>query len=823
METAAYLNFDLSGLLHELYADEAHFIYELIQNAEDAGASSCEIEIDNGFVYFSHDAKRKFDDEDIRSVLAIGNSTKRRDKSKIGRFGIGIKSIFSHATGYEIHSGAYHIYIKDYVVPSIIEDIKNDGTLFVIHLKSVSESKIISKALKKMDARVLMFLNSIHSLRVRIDGKDLLDITKSSFEDGKISLQNTLLDSEPVFYKIHSGASGVKLSYAMSLQLTDTPLFCYFETAVLTGLPFYIHAPAETTPARDNVSFNDGCNKSLLESLLHLFADLLEKGKLPWHLTRINATRHLGGLFNQRLIDTLNRKQLIPTKYGGFARLSKSYACSIPEIYCLLPEELAPTLVRADIDLSHIMKEDRMIGAKEFIFLLNQRCPALPDPSSLIDWKRAYSTPLVAEEIIRSNFKLILAKKTNTLIKPSDLVHVIGEFSFSEREFLYEDEIRAFDFCGSSMEETQYIEKLFGGKRNTVFIPRDYPADIALIIKNESELPQRIKSAALFKCSDGVFRAGISIRSSPLHFKQAYPDFLTCHTPMLPAQLEAFGIREHIILDEIGKIQNLSSILSSMSRAESLVLAEEITSLTHLCEPDIMMLNQSAWIYYKGKPYKPCDVSMDMLSDKQYRNLSSPVYGLKFLTTAAMKERLIKLREEALDSLSDSQVAAEYKYISNMDESKPEIAKISEDPEAEGELSEEANMWYETLAMEYLKNLHESFGEEIFENDLGFSTSGGDLYIVEDRIQKGWEGWDVTHKLGGSVIEYIEIKGSKSGKYHLTRSQLKKAFETALRSESKYRLLLVSGGGVMDIPDLHMDLLYGRIVINPSYISVVEL
>lgn len=49
----------LRKLLTELYPDKAHFIYELLQNAEDKEASSVAFELFNDRLVFTHNGKKE--------------------------------------------------------------------------------------------------------------------------------------------------------------------------------------------------------------------------------------------------------------------------------------------------------------------------------------------------------------------------------------------------------------------------------------------------------------------------------------------------------------------------------------------------------------------------------------------------------------------------------------------------------------------------------------------------------------------------------------------------------------------------------------------
>lgn len=81
-------------LLSERYADRTHFIYEILQNAEDAlsrrdawqGSRSVAFQLSGDALRIRHFGV-PFDEADVRGICGIGESTK--DLTAIGRFGIG--------------------------------------------------------------------------------------------------------------------------------------------------------------------------------------------------------------------------------------------------------------------------------------------------------------------------------------------------------------------------------------------------------------------------------------------------------------------------------------------------------------------------------------------------------------------------------------------------------------------------------------------------------------------------------------------------------------------------------------------------------------
>ena len=107
-------------LLTDLYPDNAHFIYELLQNAEDAKATEVRFILKEDGIEFEHNGNRLFTLEDVKSITSIGISTKKDDATNIGKFGVGFKAVFSYTNTPEIISGKYHFRIRELVVPDTV-------------------------------------------------------------------------------------------------------------------------------------------------------------------------------------------------------------------------------------------------------------------------------------------------------------------------------------------------------------------------------------------------------------------------------------------------------------------------------------------------------------------------------------------------------------------------------------------------------------------------------------------------------------------------------------------------------------------------------
>jgi len=92
----------------DINTDSKRFIYELLQNADDASSlyGKLEVQIDfvGEYVVVSHKGEA-FSKIDIESISSAGDGTKSGDSNKTGFKGIGFKSVFSHSSFVIIKSG----------------------------------------------------------------------------------------------------------------------------------------------------------------------------------------------------------------------------------------------------------------------------------------------------------------------------------------------------------------------------------------------------------------------------------------------------------------------------------------------------------------------------------------------------------------------------------------------------------------------------------------------------------------------------------------------------------------------------------------------
>lgn len=110
------------ALLAGHYSESNHFVYELLQNAEDEKADRVVIEYYDDKLVFYHNGI-PFDENDVRGVSSMLMGTKDRNSAQtIGRFGMGFKSVFKYTYQPEIYSDEEAFRIENYLLPVEIQN-----------------------------------------------------------------------------------------------------------------------------------------------------------------------------------------------------------------------------------------------------------------------------------------------------------------------------------------------------------------------------------------------------------------------------------------------------------------------------------------------------------------------------------------------------------------------------------------------------------------------------------------------------------------------------------------------------------------------------
>lgn len=95
----------LKPIIDNAFAHLWMYLFELLQNALDAGATKVRVNTDYDRLVFQHDAPLRFDEGSVRALSKVGASTKRLDT--VGFMGIGFKSVFHRFRGVRVSDGKF--------------------------------------------------------------------------------------------------------------------------------------------------------------------------------------------------------------------------------------------------------------------------------------------------------------------------------------------------------------------------------------------------------------------------------------------------------------------------------------------------------------------------------------------------------------------------------------------------------------------------------------------------------------------------------------------------------------------------------------------
>ncbi|MFY9931175.1 MAG: hypothetical protein WAK82_24565, partial [Streptosporangiaceae bacterium] len=370
-------------LLGQLYSERTHFIFELIQNAEDAGATELAFGLFEDRLELRHDG-RPFTEADVRGVCGVGQSGKRADYTAIGQFGIGFKSVYAYTRSPRIHSGGEHFRIESYVRPFAAEPEpgaqpgSQPGTLFVFpfdhdEVPAATACAEISAALAALAPRTLLFLRNIQRLRAggtvleravteTAEPRDHVQrhqVQRHQVQRRRVRLsrggrrEEWLVWARPVEgYPDQRVEIAFRAEGGRMVREDGSPLTVFFPTEKQTFLGFLLQGPYRTTPARDNIPEQDPANQALARQsaalLTEVLAELRDDGlltvealtALPVEPARFGAGSLLRPLFDATRA-ALATEQLIPTAEGGYGAAGELTLTTSAETQELLgPDQL---------------------------------------------------------------------------------------------------------------------------------------------------------------------------------------------------------------------------------------------------------------------------------------------------------------------------------------------------------------------------------------------------------------------------------------------------------------------------------------------------
>ena len=213
----ADLNNAIQHLAENLYKEHIHFIFELIQNAEDntyedpllyppslsfrltkadptgSRGSDGALIIQNNEIGFNH--------ANVDAICAVGKTTKNKEQGYIGEKGIGFKSVFRVTKNPHIFSNGYHFCLPErdeqtglgYIVPQWIdaplEELDISKTHIILPLnRSEFGYKKIEKMLQDIEPETILFLTKLQKIQIETDTGTDLTILKDDMAKPKVEI-----------------------------------------------------------------------------------------------------------------------------------------------------------------------------------------------------------------------------------------------------------------------------------------------------------------------------------------------------------------------------------------------------------------------------------------------------------------------------------------------------------------------------------------------------------------------------------------------------------------------------------------------------------
>lgn len=373
------------------YSDQAHFIYELLQNADDAKASSASFVLEGDGLIFKHDGETRFSISDpatedadsasealghVNAITSIANSNKTA--ASIGKFGVGFKAVFQYTKTPHIYDPDICFKIERFIVPHALDSDfsgrQDHETIFWFPFDDDKKPPIechdeIAGKLKSLIFPTL-FLSKLESVSWRVNGvageysKQVIRTVPHQDLTAKLVRLASTIGRETTKQDIwqFSRTTDQGLPYCVGYAVLDgklrtisLPAFCFFPTKEATNLNFIVHAPFLLTDSREGIKAGKKHNQDMVEKLAHLAADslpvlcgerLLDDGILdiiPYDEACFSDPSDRGRIsfrpFYAAIKDRLKIDRLLPAADGEYSDKSRSYWASDTELVELISDK----------------------------------------------------------------------------------------------------------------------------------------------------------------------------------------------------------------------------------------------------------------------------------------------------------------------------------------------------------------------------------------------------------------------------------------------------------------------------------------------------
>lgn len=396
---ASDLQDSIQHLAEGLYSKDVHFIFELIQNAEDNTYENREPSLSFRLIKTDPTATQNSDGaliiqnnevgfsmDNVNAICSVGKTTKSKIQGYIGEKGIGFKSVFRVTTNPHIFSNGYCFRMPEndeetglgYIVPKWVENVPKgiDPTITTIILpldKSGFGHAAIEEMLRDIEPETILFLLKLKEIRIETDTGDSLTILKNDVTvphvqiliEGKkqgesfskvaeFLLYSKSFDKPPTIThekRIGVDQRDVSIAFPLSEDKESVGrLFAYLPVRSDTGLPFLINADFILTSSREEVREDEPWNQWLMGCVAKLAGGALcrlkERGLLTIHLLDALASRikeisdkSIFYPIAHSVTDTFKNEELLPTDDETFVKATCAKLARGSELRSLLNQD----------------------------------------------------------------------------------------------------------------------------------------------------------------------------------------------------------------------------------------------------------------------------------------------------------------------------------------------------------------------------------------------------------------------------------------------------------------------------------------------------
>lgn len=304
-ESSPLLFSDLANLekyISESYAERS--LIELLQNADDARATSFCIKKISKCIYLVANNGREFTNEDMLALCRSGASTKKRKSNTIGFRGIGFKSVVGYAEKVHLISGDIKTTfsksmtqdlcnIKDVPLVRIphefagdeywnyISQYQNAGyrTVFIFETKNDS----LEKEIKVFDGSCTLFLNSISRIEFNILKPEIYSIQRNKVDNtfNRILIKNNTVSGVEWITTIPTNdaekcsiAFTIEEGKAKKINAREAVAHSFMPTKNLLSFGFKVNGDFSTDPSRTKVVIDEESQRAAL-SCAKIISNLL--------------------------------------------------------------------------------------------------------------------------------------------------------------------------------------------------------------------------------------------------------------------------------------------------------------------------------------------------------------------------------------------------------------------------------------------------------------------------------------------------------------------------------------------------------------------